>query len=130
MSGKGLKAAMNVALIVGTLRTLAEFDSSPAAMLNGLNRRLVGRLQGGFATTVVLKLSPSGDYTLANAVHLPPFLNSGEMSLEPSLPLGIDPDSDYTTGTSCFTTKTASRSAPTACSKPRIQRASCTDSTG
>ena len=95
VSGKGLKAAMNVALIVGTVRTLAEFNSSPAAVLNGLNRRLVGRLQGGFATTVVFKLSPSGDCILANAGHLPPFLNSSEMSLEPSLPLGIDANSDY-----------------------------------
>jgi Stage II sporulation protein E (SpoIIE) len=60
VSGKGLKASMNVALIVGTLRTLADFDSSPAKMLIGLNRRLVGRLQGGFATTVILKLGPSG----------------------------------------------------------------------
>ena len=80
---------------LGTLRPLAEFNSSPAAVLNGLNRRLVGRLQGGFATTVVFRLAPSGDCTLANAGHLPPFLNSSEMSLEPSLPLGIDPNSDY-----------------------------------
>jgi len=95
VSGKGLKAAMNVALIVGTLRTLAEFSSSPAAMLNGLNRRLVGRLQGGFATTLAFRLDPFGDCTLANAGHLPPFLNSSEIVLEPSLPLGIDPDTEY-----------------------------------
>jgi len=95
VSGKGLKAAMNVALIVGTLRTLAEFSSSPAAMLNGLNRRLVGRLQGGFATTVAFRIEMSGDCTLANAGHLPPFLNSSEIVLEPSLPLGIDPDAEY-----------------------------------
>jgi len=95
VSGKGLKAAMNVALIVGTLRTLAEFSSSPAAMLNGLNRRLVGRLQGGFATTVAFRLVSSGDCTIANAGHLPPFLNSSEMTLGPSLPLGIDPDTEY-----------------------------------
>jgi serine phosphatase RsbU (regulator of sigma subunit) len=95
VSGKGLKAAMNVALIVGTVRTLAEFDSDPAAVLTGLNRRLVGRLQGGFATAVVLKLSPSGDCAVATAGHLPPFLNLGEMTMEPSLPLGIVADADY-----------------------------------
>ena len=95
VSGKGLKAAMNVALIVGTLRTLTDFDSDPAAVLTGLNRRLVGRLQGGFATTVVLRLTPLGDCTLANAGHLPPFLNSSEMTLGPSLPLGIDADAAY-----------------------------------
>ena len=95
VSGKGLKAAMNVSLIVGTLRTLAEFEHSPAAIMAGLNRRLCGRMQGGFATAMVLKLSVSGDCALANAGHLPPFLNSTETALEPSLPLGIDPDADY-----------------------------------
>jgi serine phosphatase RsbU (regulator of sigma subunit) len=72
VSGKGLKAAMNVALTVGTVRTLADFDSSPAAMLTGLNRGLVGRLQGGFATAIVFKLATPGDCTFANAGHLPP----------------------------------------------------------
>ena len=40
VSGKGLSAAMTVALIVGAVRTLAEFTTSPAQMLEGLNRRL------------------------------------------------------------------------------------------
>jgi hypothetical protein len=97
VSGKGLKAAMNVALIVGTVRTLAEYDSDPAAVLTGLNRRLVGRMQGGFATTIVLKLGTSGHCSLANAGHLPPFLNSSEMPLDPSLPLGIVAEADYVT---------------------------------
>ena len=86
---------MNVALIVRTLRTLAEFDSDPAMVLTGLNRRLVGLLQGGFATGVVLRLGPSGDCTLASAGHLPPFLNAGELTMEPSLPLGIVAEADY-----------------------------------
>jgi Stage II sporulation protein E (SpoIIE) len=95
VSGKGLNAAMKVALIVGTLRTLAEFDSRPSAVLTGLNRRLVGRLQGGFATTVVFRLTPSGECTLANGGHLPPFLNSSELTVAPSLPVGIDPEAEY-----------------------------------
>ena len=95
VSGKGLKAAMAVALIVGALRTLAEVDSDPASILAGLNRRLSGRLQGGFVTAVVMKLNRWGDCTLANAGHLPPFLNSNEVTLMPSLPLGLVPDSDY-----------------------------------
>ena len=53
VSGKGLKAAMVVSLIVGTLRTLADFTQQPAEILRGLNRRLIGRTQGGFATCVV-----------------------------------------------------------------------------
>jgi serine phosphatase RsbU (regulator of sigma subunit) len=90
VSGKGLKAAMNVALIIGTVRTLAEFESSPTDILAGLNRRLVGRMQGGFTTALLLKLDRAGNCTVANAGHLPPFLNGKELALQESLPLGID----------------------------------------
>jgi hypothetical protein len=96
VSGKGLKAAMNVALIVGTLRTLAEFHSDPASILAGLNRRLVGRMQGGFTTALAVRIDRLGHCTFANAGHVPPFLNSSEMTLDPSLPLGIDPEAEYT----------------------------------
>ena len=95
VSGKGLKAAMNVALIVGTVRTLAEFQSDPADILVGLNRRLVGRMQGGFTTALAFRIERFGHCTFANAGHLPPFLNCSEMTLDPSLPLGIDPEADY-----------------------------------
>ena len=60
VSGKGLKAAMNVALIVGTVRTLAEFQSDPASILAGLNRRLVGRMQGGFTTALAFRIDRLG----------------------------------------------------------------------
>ena len=95
VSGKGLKAAMNVALIVGAVRTLAEFHSDPASILAGLNRRLVGRMQGGFTTALAFRIDRVGNCTLANAGHLPPFLNKSEMTLDASLPLGIDPDAEY-----------------------------------
>jgi Stage II sporulation protein E (SpoIIE) len=95
VSGKGLKAAMNVALVVGTIRTLAEFSSDPASVLAGLNRRLVGRLEGGFTTALALRIDRAGHCTLANAGQLPPFLNRSEMTLDPSLPLGIDAAAEY-----------------------------------
>jgi hypothetical protein len=95
VSGKGLKAAMNVALIIGTVRTLAEFESEPKAILGGLNRRLVGRMQGGFTTALLLKLDHFGHCTLANAGHLPPFLNGNELTLKQSLPLGIVVEAEF-----------------------------------
>jgi hypothetical protein len=95
VSGKGLKAAMNVSLIVGALRTLADFDSSPASILTGLNRRLIGRLQNGFVTALVFKLDHSGRCTVANAGHLEPFLNKTELRLDGSLPLGMVADAVY-----------------------------------
>jgi serine phosphatase RsbU (regulator of sigma subunit) len=95
VSGKGLKAAMNVALIIGTIRTLAEFESDPTNILAGLNRRLVGRMQGGFTTALLLKLDRFGHCTLANAGHLPPFLNGNELKLNESLPLGIVAEAEF-----------------------------------
>jgi hypothetical protein len=89
VSGKGLKAAMNVALIIGTIRTLAEFETEPTRILAGLNRRLFGRMQDGFTTALLLKLDRFGHCTLANAGHLPPFLNGNELTVNHSLPLGI-----------------------------------------
>ena len=95
VSGKGLKAAMTVSLIVGTLRTLAEYTQSPAEILTGLNRRLIGRTDGGFATCVVTRIAADGTVTLANAGHLAPFRNEAELPVAGSLPLGLVRDAEY-----------------------------------
>ncbi len=95
VSGKGLRAAMAVSLIVGAVRTLAESTSSPAEILAGLSRRLHGRLQGGFTTCLALRLDPGGLCTIASAGHPAPFLNDKEIEIDGALPLGIDPDFKY-----------------------------------
>jgi hypothetical protein len=95
VSGKGLKAAMTVSLIVGTLRTLADYTQQPAEILQGLNRRLFGRVQDGFATCVVLRLEANGSATMANAGHLAPFRDGEELPLRGSLPLGLSADTVY-----------------------------------
>ena len=95
VSGKGLKAAMVVSLIVGTLRTLAEYTREPAEILRALNRRLIGRTSGGFATCIVLRIDASGTAILANAGHLAPYRNGQEVPVGGSLPLGIVPDAEY-----------------------------------
>ncbi|MGB7189241.1 MAG: SpoIIE family protein phosphatase [Acidobacteriaceae bacterium] len=95
VSGKGLKAAMTVSLIVGTLRTLADYTYSPAEILARLNRRLIGRTDGGFATCLAARVDPDGSVTLANAGHLSPFHNTAELPVIGSLPLGLTPDAKY-----------------------------------
>jgi hypothetical protein len=95
VSGKGLKAAMSVSLIVGVLRSLSEANSAPVQMLQNLNRCLCGRLHGGFVTAVILRLLPNGTVILANAGHLPPFLNQRELEIEGSLPLGLLSSATY-----------------------------------
>jgi serine phosphatase RsbU (regulator of sigma subunit) len=95
VSGKGLKAAMNVSMIVGVLRALADGSSKPGDIMEALNRCLCGRMHGGFATALILRLDPDGKVTLANAGHLPPFLNQSEIMLEGSLPLGLIGSASY-----------------------------------
>jgi hypothetical protein len=95
VSGKGMKAAMNVSLIVGVLRSSSDSAMSPVRMLERLNRCLCGRLQGGFVTAVILRLHADGYVTLANAGHLPPFLNQRELEMDGSLPLGLVPSATY-----------------------------------
>jgi hypothetical protein len=95
VSGKGLKAAMTVSLIVGALRTLADYTQEPADILQAMNRRLCGRVQDGFATCVVLRIKANGDAAIANAGHLAPFRDGQELPLGGSLPLGLTDDAVY-----------------------------------
>ena len=95
VSGKGLKAAMTVSLIVGAARTLAKFAPHPADMLSELNVRLCGRMQGGFTTCLAMRLSPDGQCTMASAGHPAPFLNLHELELPGALPLGVMADTVY-----------------------------------
>jgi hypothetical protein len=95
VSGKGLKAAMTVSLIVGTLRTLADYTQRPAEILRGLNRRLIGRTDGGFVTCLVLRIAANGETTVANAGHLAPYRDGKELPVAGSLPLGISASAVY-----------------------------------
>jgi hypothetical protein len=95
VSGKGLKAAMAVSLIVGAVRALAEDYAEPAQLLTQLNRRLFGRLQGGFATCLILLLKPDSTCVVASAGHPAPFLNSDEIDIPGALPLGVSQNTTY-----------------------------------
>jgi hypothetical protein len=95
VSGKGLKAAMTVSLIVGSLRTLAETTSQPEEILAGLNRRLCGRVPQGFVTCMLMRLTKNGECVVASAGHPAPFLNAEEIALPGALPLGLDPEQRY-----------------------------------
>ena len=94
VAGKGLQAGMLVALLVGAIRTSAQFDPDPLAVLNVLNQRLWGRSQA-FATCLALHIAADGEATLANAGHLPPYLNGQPVEIEGSLPLGMIEDPEF-----------------------------------
>ena len=99
VSGKGLKAAMTVSLIVGTLRASAPKCSGPGALLAEVNRCLCGR-SDGFTTCLAMMISPSGKVTIANAGHPSPYLNGVEIATDNNLPLGLSLDVRY--GEICF----------------------------
>lgn len=96
VAGKGLPAAMLVSVIVGAIRATAEFTHDPAALLANLNDRLVGRCSGGgFSTALAARIASDGSVTLANAGHLPPYLDGNEIETPGALPLGVTADSTY-----------------------------------
>jgi Stage II sporulation protein E (SpoIIE) len=95
VSGKGLKAAMTVSLIVGATRALAEFAPSPGEMLTKLNQRLFGRLDGGFVTCLAIRLAAEGRCVVSSAGHPPPYLNDTAIELPGALPLGLLPETAY-----------------------------------
>ena len=96
VSGKGMPAAMAVSLLVGTVRTLAHYTQSPAAILTAMNQRMLGRSKHGFTTCLVLRIDPSGSATVANAGHVAPYLGAHELPVDNGLPLGLAADSVYT----------------------------------
>ncbi|HVZ83037.1 MAG TPA: PP2C family protein-serine/threonine phosphatase, partial [Terracidiphilus sp.] len=95
VSGKGLRAAMAVSLIVGAVRALVENDSRPAQLLTQLNRRLAGRLHGGFATCIIARINAGSECILATAGHPAPILNGHEIDLPGALPLGVSAAAVY-----------------------------------
>jgi len=64
-------------------------------MLATLNRRMIGRSGGHFATCIAAELSPDGQMRFANAGHLAPYLNGKELDLKGSLPLGVKEETGY-----------------------------------
>jgi len=89
VSGKGLSAAMIVSMLIGMLHTISRISQDPAQILAELNSRLFERKHGGFVTCLAVRLDPSGRVVLANAGHLPPWLNGAEIEFAGSLPLSI-----------------------------------------
>jgi serine phosphatase RsbU (regulator of sigma subunit) len=93
VSGKGLTAAMRVAMILGALRR--ETSHAPDEILAGLNNALIAQGQLGFTTACCVRMALSGEFTLANAGHIAPYQSGRELDTPPALPLGLVPDQSY-----------------------------------
>ncbi|MGC8549812.1 MAG: PP2C family protein-serine/threonine phosphatase [Acidobacteriaceae bacterium] len=93
VSGKGLTAAMRVAMILGALNR--ETSCEPDEILSALNNALIAQGELGFTTACCIRIYPSGEFVLANGGHISPFISGVEFETEPSLPLGMVPDQTY-----------------------------------
>jgi phosphoserine phosphatase RsbU/P len=91
VAGKGLKAAMNVSMLMGALRRTP--DRSPSKILQSLNRVLID--SDSFTTCQAAWFGANGELIVANAGHLPPYLNSQEVNLPGGLPLGVLAEVNY-----------------------------------
>lgn len=85
---------MLVALLVGAIRSTTELNGDPLFILQALNRRLMGRGEA-IATCLALRIAADGESTLANAGHMPPYLNGEPLAMEGALPLGMMEDAEF-----------------------------------
>jgi hypothetical protein len=84
---------MRVAIILGALRRETSHD--PGDILSGLNNVLIAQGELGFTTACCVRIALSGEYTIANAGHISPYLSGSELVTLPALPLGLVPDQVY-----------------------------------
>ncbi len=91
VAGHGLKAAMNVSMLMGALRRIPE--RSPAKILESLNRVLTG--SESLTTCQAICFGANGELVISSAGHLFPYLNSQEIVLPGGLPLGAVPEVSY-----------------------------------
>ena len=95
VTGKGLRAGMLVALLVGAIDA-AKDDQAPGLLLERLNESLCERGYAS-ATCLAMRISEDGSVAIANAGHMPPYWNGEELVMEGSLPLGMLPGTRYDT---------------------------------
>jgi len=79
---------MMVALLVGAIRTATDTSLDPEFVLGVLNKRLMRRGDAQ-ATCLSLHIGLDGEATLANAGHMPPYLNGEPIDMKGALPLGL-----------------------------------------
>ncbi|NJN16935.1 MAG: serine/threonine-protein phosphatase [Oscillochloris sp.] len=98
VSGKGLPAALRMAVARTVFRHEARRNGPPADTLAAVNRGILSEIPQGMVTMLYARLDLTrGRLRLANAGHTFPMVINGQVSeIELSgLPLGVDDESDY-----------------------------------
>lgn len=105
VSGKGLSAALRMAVARTVFRHEARRGGEPAHTLAAVNRGVLSEIPQGMVTMLYARLDTArGVLQVANAGHTFPLIVNGSVSeLELSgLPLGVDGDSDYREATAAL----------------------------
>jgi len=107
VAGKSIPAAMLMATIQASLRTLAASPDPLIEVVGRLNRYVCAQIPGGrrFTTAFFAELDPeSGEFIFVNAGHNWPVLRRASGMVERlekgGLPLGIRPETQYEIGSS------------------------------
>ncbi len=106
VAGKSIPAALLMATFQASLKTLSATPSSLAELVNGMNRYACSNSQSGlrFTTAFIAEYDPgTRTMTYINAGHNQPILRRTSGAIERldagGLPLGIQADAPYETGT-------------------------------
>ncbi len=105
VSGKGLPAALRMAVARTVFRQAARRDEAPGPTLAATNAGIITEIPQGMVTMLYAKLNTRhGELRIANAGHNYPVLLNGQVSeLELSgLPLGVDDESAYREASACI----------------------------
>lgn len=98
VSGKGLPAALRMAVARTVFRHAARRDRGPGTTLAETNSGIMSEIPQGMVTMLYAKIDTlHGDFWLANAGHNYPIVMNGQVAeLELSgLPLGVDDEGQY-----------------------------------
>ena len=111
VSGKGVPAALVMAVTRGLFRSFSARESNPAKIIANINDAITQRNETEMFVTFFLGILdlPSGRLHYCNAAHCPPILFGKEMGLLPiipNVPLGIIPKFKFQSQETKLTTNT------------------------
>jgi len=97
VSGKGVPAALFMAMSIRLFRTLCKYQLKPAEIAMSMNNELALNNENGMFVTMFIGLLDltSGRLDFCNAGHNPPVLNGNFINMEPNAPLGLWEGLDY-----------------------------------
>lgn len=97
VSGKGVPAALFMAMSIRLFRTLCKYQLKPVEIAMSMNNELALNNENGMFVTMFIGLLDltSGRLDFCNAGHNPPVLNGNFINMEPNAPLGLWEGLDY-----------------------------------